>query len=41
MRQLDFVFASKALAEDVSVKALNYPEEWGPSDHCRVVIETG
>jgi endonuclease/exonuclease/phosphatase family metal-dependent hydrolase len=38
-RQLDFVFASRSLAEDVTVKALNDPEEWGPSDHCRVVIE--
>jgi len=40
-RQLDFVFASQALAKDLTVKALNDPEEWGPSDHCRVVIEIG
>ncbi len=40
-RQLDFVFASKALVNNVTVKALNNPEEWGPSDHCRVVIEIG
>lgn len=35
-RQLDFVFASETL--DVSVKALNGIEEWGPSDHCRLDI---
>jgi exonuclease III len=39
-RQLDFVFASHALAERLSVRALNTdPDEWGPSDHCRVAIE--
>ena len=38
-RQLDFVFASTGLVENVSVHALNKPEEWGPSDHCRLVIE--
>jgi hypothetical protein len=38
-RQMDFVFASVALAGRVSVRALNWPEEWGPSDHCRVQIE--
>jgi hypothetical protein len=39
-RQLDFVFASHVLAERLSVRALNGdPEEWGPSDHCRVAIE--
>jgi exonuclease III len=39
-RQLDFVFASHALADRLSVRALNIdPVEWGPSDHCRVVIE--
>lgn len=38
-RQLDFVFASKGMADSVSVRALNEPGEWGPSDHCRVVIE--
>ncbi|MFC2160632.1 hypothetical protein ACFLRX_03145 [Acidobacteriota bacterium] len=37
--QLDFVFASTDIAERVKVKALNTPEEWGPSDHCRVLIE--
>ena len=38
-RQLDFVFASKAIAVRVSVRAINEPSEWGPSDHCRVEIE--
>jgi hypothetical protein len=37
-RQLDFVFASKSLTDEVGVKALNEPEDWGPSDHCRVEI---
>ncbi len=38
-RQLDFAFASKGLAHSVSVRALNEPDEWGPSDHCRLEIE--
>lgn len=39
-RQLDFVFASHALTDRLSVRALNADlEEWGPSDHCRVAIE--
>ena len=38
-RQLDFAFASNGLAESVSVRALNDPDEWGPSDHCRLEIE--
>ena len=38
-RQLDFVFASRALASSVRVRALNEPDEWGPSDHCRLEIE--
>ena len=38
-RQLDFVFASQALADRLSVRALNSDhEEWGSSDHCRVAI---
>lgn len=40
-RQLDFVFASESIANRVSVRALNSTEEWGPSDHCRVMIELG
>ena len=38
-RQLDYVFASKELAGLLTVRALNAPEEWGPSDHCRIEIE--
>ena len=38
-RQLDFVFASRSLQESISVRALNKPEVWGPSDHCRLEIE--
>ena len=37
-RQLDFVFASAPLVDRVSVTALNDPETWGPSDHCRIEI---
>jgi len=40
-RQLDYVFASEAIADMVKVRALNKPEEWGPSDHCRIMIELG
>ena len=38
-RQLDFVFASHDLAPRVRTRALNRPDEWGPSDHCRLEIE--
>ncbi|HEX8816342.1 MAG TPA: endonuclease/exonuclease/phosphatase family protein [Terriglobales bacterium] len=38
-RQLDFVFASNFLAERVRVRALNDPNDWGPSDHCSVEID--
>jgi exonuclease III len=38
-RQLDFVFASPRLADRVRVTALNEPDQWGPSDHCRVEIQ--
>lgn len=37
-RQLDYVFATEDLAGRVSVRALNEPDEWGPSDHCRLAI---
>jgi hypothetical protein len=40
-RQLDFAFASAGLAKHVRVSALNDPEDWGPSDHCRIEIEVG
>jgi endonuclease/exonuclease/phosphatase family metal-dependent hydrolase len=38
-RQLDFVFASKSMAERVQVRALNELDQWGPSDHCRLEIQ--
>ena len=38
-RQLDFVFASTDLVERIRVTALNDPDQWGPSDHCRVAID--
>ena len=37
--QLDYVFASRSIAHRLSVQALNGPADWGPSDHCRVVID--
>jgi hypothetical protein len=37
-RQLDLVFASTGLAERVRVRALSEPDDWGPSDHCRIEI---
>ena len=40
-RQLDFVVASGDLAGEVRVRARNAPDDWGPSDHCRVEIEVG
>jgi exonuclease III len=38
-RQLDFVFASISLQNRIRTRALNTVEEWGNSDHCRVLIE--
>lgn len=38
-RQLDYAFASPGLAKTGKVRALNEPEDWGPSDHCRLEIE--
>lgn len=38
-RQLDFVFASESLKDRLHTRAMNKPEEWGPSDHCRILIE--
>ena len=37
--QLDYVFASRGFHERVDVRALNAAEEWGASDHCRLLIE--
>lgn len=38
-RQLDYAFASRGFHERVSVRAMNGINEWGPSDHCRLIIE--
>ncbi len=38
-RQLDYVFVSDTIADRVKVCALNGVDEWGPSDHCRVIID--
>ena len=38
-RQLDYVFASRGFHERVKVRALNGIDEWGSSDHCRLLIE--
>ena len=38
-RQLDFVFASDSIADRVTTKAMTGVDEWGVSDHCRVVID--
>ena len=39
VRQLDYAFASRGFHEKVKVRALNGIDEWGPSDHCRLLIE--
>jgi len=38
-RQLDYAFASRGFHESVRVRALNEVDEWGASDHCRLIIE--
>ena len=38
-QQLDYVFASCRFHENVTARALNAVEEWGASDHCRLLIE--
>ncbi|MDE0697163.1 MAG: hypothetical protein OXH76_15180 [Boseongicola sp.] len=38
-RQLDYVFASRGFHERVTTQALNGIDEWGSSDHCRILIE--
>ena len=39
--QLDYAFASRGFHKEVTVEAMNSPEEWGSSDHCRLLIEVG
>ena len=38
-QQLDYVFASRRFHERVTTRALNSVEEWGPSDHCPLMID--
>ena len=38
-RQLDYAFAFRGFHKKVRVRALNGVDEWGPSDHCRLLIE--
>lgn len=37
--QLDYAFASRGFHERVTVRALNEVNDWGSSDHCRLLIE--
>ncbi len=37
--QLDHVFASLGFHEQIATRALNKVDEWGSSDHCRIVID--
>ena len=39
--QLDYAFASRGFHNEVRVRAMNGVDEWGPSDHCRLLIEVG
>ena len=38
-RQLDYVFASRGFHKTIRTRALNGVDEWGSSDHCRLLIE--
>lgn len=38
VNQLDYVFASRGFHRKIQTRALNEPEQWGPSDHCRIAI---
>ena len=37
--QLDHVFASGGFHQKIQTTALNEPDRWGPSDHCRIHIK--
>ena len=37
--QFDYAFASRGFHESVEVHAMNSIDEWGASDHCRLLIE--
>ena len=36
---MDYAFASHGFHRSVSVRAMNEIDEWGSSDHCRLMIE--
>lgn len=38
-QQLDYAFASRGFHKSTRVRAMNEVDEWGPSDHCRLLIE--
>ena len=38
-RQFDYAVASRGFHERIGVRALNGLDEWGSSDHCRLLIE--
>ena len=40
-QQLDCAFASRGFHKEVRVCAINSVDEWGPSAHCRLLIEVG
>ena len=40
-RQIDYAFASRGFHQGVKARALNGVEEWGASDHCRLLVEVG
>ena len=37
--QLDYAFASRGFHQSVKVRAMNSVDDWGASDHCRLLIE--
>ena len=39
--QLDHVFASRGMHNDITIQAMNSVDEWGPSDHCRTMATLG
>ena len=41
IHQLDFAFASRDFHKSLKVHAMNGVEEWGASDHCRLLISIG
>lgn len=41
INQFDYVFASRGFHRSLKVRAMNGVDEWGPSDHCRLLIEIG